>query len=57
MIHPQDKLDDIYFTERQWAYLEKVFPEKIPTHTTQESQLWIQAGCRQVVHHIKGKVR
>lgn len=41
------------FTERQIAYLERLYPEVLGTASTSHAEFLIQTGKRTVVNHLR----
>ena len=49
--------EKIYFSREQYEYLNKIFPEMLPTPDTSANKVFMSAGSRQVVFHIRDRVR
>lgn len=49
--------DKIFFSREQYEYLNKIFPEVLPTAEANTNKLFIASGNRQVVFFVRDRVR
>lgn len=55
---PEVRMEDkVLFSKEQYEYLNKMFPEVIPSTEDSMSKVFKQAGTRQVVQFIKDRMR
>lgn len=49
--------DKIKFSREQYEYLNKIFPEILPSYDANTNKIFIAAGNRQVVFHVRDRIQ
>lgn len=49
--------EKIYFSREQYEYLNRIFPEMLPTPDMSSNKVFMSAGSRLVVFHIRDRVK
>lgn len=49
--------DKIYFSREQYEYLNKIFPEVLPSPDANTNKVFQSAGTRLVVFHVRDRVK
>lgn len=52
-----DAKDKVYFSREQYEYLNKMFPEVVPSAEDSQNKVFIQAGMRRVVYFVKERMK